>query len=119
LPPGAGAGTPHPNAQAILEAMLSEGASAGHGHMDIHEQQGTFHHFLLFSLWGTTLILQFVALFTVAFAMNLGWWSGMAAYVVIGAGIGLFAKMSSAWWATLIGSTILLGLGGLLVQVLL
>jgi hypothetical protein len=96
--------------------MVSEGASAEHGHMDIHEQQGTFHHFLLFSLWGTTLVLQFVALLTVAFAMGLGWWSGLAAYVVIGLGIGLFAKMSSAWWATLIAGAILLGLGGLIVQ---
>ncbi len=108
----------------MLEASLSENAHAvaghhDHGEMDIHEQKGTFHHFLLFALWGTVLLIQSVGLLTFAFAVGLGWWAGLAVYVAVGVGAGLFAKMGGAWWATLIASTVLLGIGGLIISLVL
>ena len=96
---------------------MSDGAqaAAGHGGMDVHDQKDTFHHFLLFALWGTLLVVMTVALLTVGFAMGFGWFAGLAAYFAIGAGAGLGVRMGAAWWATLIASTALLGLGGLVV----
>lgn len=88
-------------------------ASAAHGGMDIQEQKSTFHQFLTMCLWGTLHIMMVVALLTVAFAMNLGWFSGLAAYAVIGVGAALALKMNGSWWVFVIGTTVLLGLGGL------
>ena len=91
-------------------------AAAGHGHMDVHEQKGTFDHFVMFALWGTLLVVMTVALLTVAFAMGAGWFAGLAAFFVIGAGAGLGVRMGAAWWATLIVTTVLLGIGGAIVS---
>ncbi len=88
-------------------------ANFARGGMDIHGQKSTFSHFLGVSLWGTLLIIMGVALATLAFAMGLGWWAGLAAYGGIGVLAGLAVGMKSGWWMTVIGSTILLGLGGL------
>lgn len=86
-----------------------------HGHMDIRDQRETFHGFLVASIWGCGYVAMGVALATLAFAMNLGWWAGLAAFVVIGVGVGVLFKQGGAWWATLIGLTVLLGLGGIVV----
>jgi len=99
---------------------MSEGAhaSADHGHMDIHEQKGTFDGFLLTALWGTLLIVMSVGLLTVAFAMNLGWFAGLATFVVLGVLAGLGLNMGGAWWAMLIGVAVLGGIGGGIVSLL-
>ena len=89
-------------------------AEAPRGGMDIHDQKETFHHFVAFSLWGTLLVIMLVALLTVAFAMNLGWFAGLTAYVVIGVAAGLFMRMSGSWWVLVIGTTVLAGAGGLI-----
>ncbi|MBL8558684.1 MAG: aa3-type cytochrome c oxidase subunit IV [Hyphomonadaceae bacterium] len=89
-----------------------------HGNMDISDQRGTFHSFLVASLWGSTHVAQLVALLTLAFAMNLGWWPGFAAYVVIGVAVGLMFKQTSVFWAVQIASWVLLALGGLIVPAL-
>jgi hypothetical protein len=91
----------------------AHGAHAdGHGAMDIKDQTETFHGFLAATVWGCGLIGMTVALLTVAFAMNLGWWAGMAAYVAIGVGTGVMFRLSSVWWAILAVSVVLMGLGG-------
>jgi hypothetical protein len=96
--------------------MAAHGATdASQGGMDIADQKATFSGFLATSLWGSTLIAQTVALSTLAFAINDGWWAGLAAWVAIGVAVGLFFRMSGAWWATLIASTIILGVGGVVV----
>ncbi|MGE3303906.1 MAG: aa3-type cytochrome c oxidase subunit IV [Hyphomonadaceae bacterium] len=89
-------------------------ADVERGQMDIHAQKETFHHFLMVCLWGTLLVIMSVALLTVAFAMNIGWLAGVGAYAVIGAAAGFLMRMSAGWWALVIGSTVLLGLGGLI-----
>lgn len=90
-------------------------AAADHGHMDIHEQKDTFSHFLTAALWGTLHLVMAVALLTVAFALGFGWFAGLAAFFVIGAGAGLGMRMGAAWWAALIVQTVLLGIGGLII----
>jgi len=92
---------------------MAGAANFSRGDMDIHGQKSTFSHFLGVSLWGTLLIVMGVALATIAFAMNMGWFPGLAAFFAIGAVGGLVLGMKSGWWMTLIGSTVLLGLGGL------
>lgn len=86
-----------------------------HGHMDIADQRETFSGFLVATIWGCGLIAQGVALAVLAFAIGAGWWAGMAAYVVIGVGVGVLFKQGGAWWATLIASTVILGIGGIIV----
>jgi len=98
---------------------MAEAAHGDHydrGHMEIADQKETFDGFMVATIWGCALIAMSVALFVIAFAMNLGWFAGMGAYVVIGAGSGLLFKQGGAWWATLIASTVLLVLGGALVS---
>jgi hypothetical protein len=92
-------------------------AAADRGHMEIREQEGTFHHFLRFTEWGVLLIAMSVALLTVSFAMGYGWFAGLMAFVVIGAAGGAFLKMPGAWWAALIAITVALGLGGLIISI--
>lgn len=96
------------------ESMMGETA-ANRGHMEIGDQRATFNGFLVGGLWTSVLIIQTVALLTLAFAIGVGWWAGLAAYVIIGAGAGLFFKMQGAWWAILVVAIVLLGLGGLIV----
>lgn len=91
---------------------------AEHGGMDIHDQKETFHGFLVTTVWTCTLIAQYVALFTLAFAIGSGWWAGLAAFLVIGVGSGMIFKMAGAWWAVLVAQLVLLGLGGVVIPLL-
>ncbi len=96
----------------MAEAAHSGHGAEEHGHMDIVEQKGTFDGFLVATVWGCALVAMAVALFTLAFAMNLGWFAGLGAFVVIGVGAGLIFRLSGAWWAMLIGTTVLMVIGG-------
>lgn len=82
------------------------------GEMDISDQKATFSGFLTISVWGTALTIMLVAMLTVAFAMGGGWFAGLAVWAVIGLVAGMIMKMGLYWWATLIGSTVLMALGG-------
>jgi hypothetical protein len=88
------------------------------GGMDIEDQRQTFHGFLTATVWMCAHIAQYVALFTIAFAIGAGWWPGLIAFVAIGAGAGLIFKMSGAWWAAQIAQWVLLGLGGAIIPAL-
>lgn len=94
------------------------GAQGSTGGMDIQDQKETFSGFLSASLWGGGHIVQLIALLVLAFAIGAGWWAGFAAFVVIGIAIGLFFKMSGAYWAAQVVEWVLLGLGGLIVPAL-
>ncbi len=83
--------------------------------MDIQDQRETFHGFLTTALWIGSHIAQWVALLTLAFAINDGWWSGWLVFVIIGIGVGLGFRMSGAYWAAQVAQWVLLGLGGLVV----
>ncbi len=86
--------------------------TGAHGQMEIQDQRDTFHGFLAASLWGGVLIAQGLALCTLAFAIGLGWWSGMLALVAIGVAVGFLFRMSGAFWAVQVALWVLLALGG-------
>ena len=86
--------------------------------MDIDDQRETFSGFLTATVWVCAHIAQFVALFTLAFAIGAGWWPGIAVFIAIGVAVGLLFRMSGAWWAAQIAQWVLLVLGGLLVPAL-
>jgi type IV secretory pathway VirB6-like protein len=96
--------------------MAQSGQS--HGHMDIQDQRDTYAGFLSASLWSGGLIVQGIALATLAFAIGSGWWPGLAAFVAIGVAIGLLFRMSGVYWAVQIVIWVLLGIGGLVVPAL-
>lgn len=91
----------------------NHGASDYHpGEMDISDHKSTFSGFLKVAEWGTVSVIQWVGLATFAFAMGLGWWTGLIVYVVVGAAAGAIMKMGPAWWVTLALTTVALGVGG-------
>jgi len=88
------------------------------GQMDIQDQKDTFNGFLSATVWTCGLIAQAVALLTLAFAIGAGWWAGFAAFVVIGAALGLVFRLSGVYWASQIALWVLMGLGGMIVPAL-
>lgn len=96
--------------------MAQSGQS--HGHMDIQGQRDTYSGFLSASLWCGGLVIQGIALLTLAFAIGSGWWAGLAAFVVIGAALGLLFRMSGVYWAVQIALWIVLAIGGVVVPAL-
>jgi hypothetical protein len=92
--------------------------SSAHGHMDIQDQRNTFQGFIATSIWGGGLIAQLVALLVLSFAIGDGWWAGLAAFIAIGVGLGLFFRMSGVYWAVQIVLWVLLVIGGLIVPAL-
>jgi hypothetical protein len=82
------------------------------GEMDISEHKATFSGFMKITEWGSILTIAGVGLLVFAFAMGLGWWTGLIVYAVICVAAGLILKMGPAWWATTAVSVVLLGLGG-------
>ncbi|MBC7769877.1 MAG: aa3-type cytochrome c oxidase subunit IV [Phycisphaerales bacterium] len=88
------------------------------GAMDIQDQKGTFHAFLLSSVWVGTLTVQTIALLTLAFAIGAGWWPGWVAFVAVGAVAGFLFRMSSVYWAAQVATWVVLAIGGLIVPAL-
>lgn len=91
---------------------INEAAHHTANGMDISEQSKTFRAFLGAAMWACTLIAMLLSLLVVAFALNLGWFAGLGAFVAVGVGAGLFLRLGMAFWVTLIASAGLLGLGG-------
>ena len=92
--------------------------SGAHGNMDIQDQKATFHGFLMASVWTSGLLVQVVALLTLAFAIGAGWWAGLTALVVIGAAVGVAFRLSGVYWAVQVGIWVLLGIAGLITMAL-
>lgn len=86
--------------------------SAGHGQMEIASHKAMFSGFIKATEWSCVGLAMLLALTVFAFAMGLGWWTGLIAWVVIGVAAGFLMGLGGAWWATLIVSTVLLGIGG-------
>jgi hypothetical protein len=92
--------------------MAQTGARGG---MEIQDQRSTFDGFISATVWTCTLIAQWVALLTLAFAIGAGWWAGLGAYVGLGVAAGLIFRMPALYWAVQVASWVLLGLGGMIV----
>jgi hypothetical protein len=80
--------------------------------MDISEHRATFEGFGAWTVWGCALGVMSLALLVCAFALPLGWFVGVIAWLVLGVVLGLAMNMGAVWWATLAVSTVLLGVGG-------
>ena len=93
--------------------MAQAGASQDNSDLPAHEE--TFHGFLIATVWVCGHIAQAVMLLTLAFAIGVGWFPGLLAYVAIGIGIGLAFRMSGAYWAAQVVQWVLLGIGGVIV----
>ena len=93
--------------------MAQAGASQDNSDLEAHQE--TFHSFLISTVWVCGHIAQAIMLLTLAFAIGVGWFPGLLAYVAIGVGIGVAFRMSGAYWAAQIVQWVLLGIGGLIV----
>lgn len=90
----------------------SDHGSYEHGHMDIASHKAMFSGFLKVTEWSCVLLAMMLGLTVFAFAMGLGWWTGLIVWLVIGVLAGFLMGLGGAWWALLIGSTVLLAVGG-------
>jgi hypothetical protein len=86
--------------------------------MDLSEHRATFSMFMKATEWGSALIIASVGMFTVAFAMGLGWFAGLGVFVAVGVLAGALLRMGAAWWATVAIITVLCAVGGGLVSLL-
>jgi hypothetical protein len=84
--------------------------------MDLAAHEGMFKGFLKTVEWSSVLLVMLLALIVPAFAIGMGWWSGVIGWVVVGAVAGRVMNMGGAWWATLAGSSVLLIVGGAVVM---
>jgi hypothetical protein len=101
------------------EAIHAAGSpDATHVDQDITDQRLTFKHFLKFTEFGIVQLAQILALLVVSFAMGWGWFAGLGFYLVIGVVSGLLLRLGGAFWAFLIATTVLLGIGGGLVTLI-
>lgn len=100
-------------------AGAAEGGDYVPGKMDVQDHQETFSGFLKVAEWGTVLIVGWVALLTVAFAIGAGWFPGVLAYLAISVAAGLLLKMGPAWWVVTAASVVLMGVGGGIVALVL
>ena len=86
---------------------------AEHGEAtDLPAHRAMFSGFMKAAEWSIVGLAMLLSLVVLAFAVGLGWWSGLIAWVVIGAVAGALLNMGGVWWAVLAVSTVLLGVGG-------
>jgi site-specific recombinase len=96
---------------------------AGHsdyhrGEQEITDQKETFSGFIKASAWGTLLVAMLVLHLAVAFASPLGWWSGLAAALVVGVVGGLLVRLGGAWIAAVMAYAVIFGLVGIIKMLL-
>jgi hypothetical protein len=96
-------------------AQSAHQGEAHHGDMEITDQKSTFHGFLVATVWGCAIVAMSVALLTAAFAIGLGWWVGLLVYTLIGVAVALVFKLRGGWWAFLVTTVVLMGLGGAII----
>lgn len=90
-------------------------AAAQHGsddNMDMPAHRAMFSGFLRITEWFCVAMAMLLGLTVLAFAVGLGWWTGVIAWLVIGLAAGFLMNLGGAWWAFLGVSTVLLGIGG-------
>jgi hypothetical protein len=86
--------------------------------MDMPAHRAMFGGFLKALEWGCLFLAMLLALTVLAFAVGLGWWTGLIAWLVVGVIGGLLMNMGAAWWAVLAVTTVLLGVGGAITMAL-
>lgn len=77
--------------------MAGKASDYHHGDMDIHEQQRTFHSFLVMLKWGSLAVAVGVLFFSLLFAVKVGFiGSAVSALVVMILGIVLLRDKKPA-----------------------
>jgi aa3 type cytochrome c oxidase subunit IV len=61
---------------------MAEGAYE-HGHMDVHQQEQTFHAFIRLSKWGSLYIAVGILFLALWFCTDAGFFGGLIASVVV------------------------------------
>ena len=56
---------------------MSEHAAADHGHMDVSQQEASFHVFVLLAKWGSLVVASFVLLLTLWFCTSAGFFGAV------------------------------------------
>ncbi len=85
---------------------------------DLPAHRAMFSGFMKTAEWSVVGLAMLLALTVFAFAIGLGWWTGLIAWTVIGVAAGLLLNMGGVWWAVLAVSTILLAVGGAITMLL-
>ncbi len=63
--------------------MAEHTSDHSHGHMDIHQQEHTFHGFLAMTKWGTLHVAVLVLFATLWFCTDAGFLGGLVAAIVL------------------------------------
>ncbi len=69
--------------------MSEHAAAADHGHMDIHQQEASFHVFILLAKWGSLAVASLVLLLTLWFCTNAGFFGAVIPAAIV-AVVGIF-----------------------------
>jgi hypothetical protein len=86
--------------------------------MDMPAHRAMFGGFIKAVEWSCVLLAMLLALTVLAFAVGLGWWTGVIAWTVVGLLAGLLMNLGAIWWAFLVASTVLLAVGGAITMAL-
>lgn len=89
-----------------------------HGSMDVNAQSGTFSGFMNGTVYGGGAIGLIVIWAILLFAVGTGWLTAIVATVVLGIVIGVVLKLKAQWYAGVIASGIIIGIGSALASLL-
>jgi len=84
------------------------------GEMEITDQSQTFSGFIRTTIWFSAHTGLGVLLLTLIFAVGMSWMTALIITFIMGVVIGLALKMKAAWYAFLVGATVLIGIIGLI-----
>lgn len=65
--------------------MSEHAATADHGHMDIRQQEASFHVFVLLAKWGSLAVASFVLLLALWFCTNAGFFGAVIPAAIVAA----------------------------------
>ena len=65
--------------------MSEHAATADHGHMDIRQQEASFHVFVLLAKWGSLAVASFVLLLVLWFCTNSGFFGAVIPAAIVAA----------------------------------
>jgi hypothetical protein len=78
-----------------------------HGTMEIADQAGTYKGFLVWATWGSLLCALGVLFLSLVFAAGQPWLGSLFGVAALGVIAGMAMKLGGAWFATVIGLTVL------------
>ena len=73
-----------------------------HGEMDIHDQEATWHGFIVGSTWGGLMIILAIGYAVLAVAIGMNWMIALGLMTVLGFAAGLFLNLGGRWMATMV-----------------